>query len=167
MISTFSGPEALPKARLGHNTASLTMSLALRSSLFSFSSSGLARRPILAAAAATALWNPSYRFALPSWTSLLEFFPSILWAVPKKKVSHSRKAMRASNKGLKDKSSVYLVTFLMHGNVSEFWCDSVDLVSCPGCGSAKLAHHLCPNCYSEISRGYKQAAREEEESRGQ
>lgn len=81
------------------------MSLALRSSLFSFSSVGHTRRPLLAAAAATALWDSSFRFALPSWTSLLEFFPSVLWAVPKKKVSHSRKAMRAANKGLKDKSS--------------------------------------------------------------
>jgi ribosomal protein L32 len=30
-----------------------------------------------------------------------------------------------------------------------------DLVHCPGCGSAKLAHHLCPHCYSSISRKWK------------
>lgn len=35
-----------------------------------------------------------------------------------------------------------------------------DIVNCPGCGSAKLAHHLCPNCYSQISRGFKREARE-------
>jgi large subunit ribosomal protein L32 len=44
-------------------------------------------------------------FAHRSLQSLLELFPSIVLAVPKKKVSHSRKAMRASNKGLKDKQS--------------------------------------------------------------
>ena len=45
-------------------------------------------------------------FKLPSLASLLEeLFPRILLAVPKKKVSHSRKAMRAANKGLKDKHS--------------------------------------------------------------
>ncbi len=30
-----------------------------------------------------------------------------------------------------------------------------DLVHCPGCGSAKLAHHLCPHCYSSINRAWK------------
>ncbi|KAF7791822.1 hypothetical protein EIP86_002846 [Pleurotus ostreatoroseus] len=35
--------------------------------------------------------------------SLLEWFPPIDLAVPKKKTSHSRKAMRSANKGLKDK----------------------------------------------------------------
>ncbi|SJL05719.1 uncharacterized protein ARMOST_09055 [Armillaria ostoyae] len=38
--------------------------------------------------------------------SLLELFPSIVLAVPKKKTSHSRKAMRAANKGLKDKQNI-------------------------------------------------------------
>lgn len=51
------------------------------------------------------LWSP-FHVAIPAWNSLLEFFPSILWAVPKKKVSHSRKAMRSANKGLKDKQSM-------------------------------------------------------------
>lgn len=46
-----------------------------------------------------------------SWTlptslqSLLELFPPFVLAVPKKKTSHSRKAMRSANKGLKDKHS--------------------------------------------------------------
>lgn len=43
--------------------------------------------------------------AIPTFQSLLELFPPFLLAVPKKKVSHSRKAMRAANKGLKDKTS--------------------------------------------------------------
>ncbi|KAF8501923.1 hypothetical protein JB92DRAFT_2650701, partial [Gautieria morchelliformis] len=66
--------------------------------------------------------------------SLLELLPPFLFAVPKKKVSHSRKAMRAANKGLKDKTNI---------------------VNCPGCGTAKLAHHLCPACYSSASREWK------------
>ena len=51
-----------------------------------------------------ALWTPFY-VGFPSLNSLLELLPPIMWAVPKKKVSHSRKAMRDSNKGLKDKTS--------------------------------------------------------------
>ena len=35
----------------------------------------------------------------------------------------------------------------------------LDIVTCHGCGRAKRAHHLCPYCYSEISRGFKTAAR--------
>ncbi|KDN52478.1 hypothetical protein K437DRAFT_220624, partial [Tilletiaria anomala UBC 951] len=58
----------------------------------------------------------------------------LLNAVPKKKVSHSRKAMRAANKGLKDR---------------------VDLVHCQGCGRPKLAHHICGHCFKEINRWQK------------
>ena len=51
-------------------------------------------------------WRHS--FALPSLLApLLELFPSVVLAVPKKKVSHSRKSMRSANKGLKDKLSEY------------------------------------------------------------
>lgn len=78
-----------------------------------------------------ALWQ------LPS--SLLEILPPIILAVPKSKVSHSRKRMRSANKGLKEK---------------------LNIITCPGCGRAKRAHHLCPYCYSEISRGFKTAARQ-------
>ncbi|EPQ60784.1 hypothetical protein GLOTRDRAFT_22635, partial [Gloeophyllum trabeum ATCC 11539] len=67
--------------------------------------------------------------------SLLDLFPPFLLAVPKKKTSHSRKRMRSANKGLKDK---------------------LNLVHCPACGTPKLAHNLCPNCYSQLSRGWKQ-----------
>ncbi|KAF7306957.1 putative 54S ribosomal protein L32, mitochondrial [Mycena indigotica] len=74
--------------------------------------------------------------------SLLELFPPITLAVPKKKVSHSRKAMRQANKGLKDKQNI---------------------VSCPGCGEPKLAHQLCPNCYSFLKRMWKSAPIEQPE----
>ncbi|KAF9270247.1 hypothetical protein L218DRAFT_914264 [Marasmius fiardii PR-910] len=89
--------------------------------------------------AAPSLFGLSRLYGTPSHTlsisSLLEdLFPRILLAVPKKKVSHSRKAMRAANKGLKDKRNI---------------------VNCPGCGSPKLAHHLCPNCYGFLHRMWK------------
>ncbi|ESK88899.1 ribosomal protein 32 precursor [Moniliophthora roreri MCA 2997] len=76
-------------------------------------------------------------FQIPSISSLLEqLFPRILLAVPKKKVSHSRKAMRAANKGLKDKQNI---------------------VNCPACGSPKLAHHLCENCYGFLRKMWRAA----------
>lgn len=62
-----------------------------------------------------------------------------LLAVPKSRVSHSRKRMRSANKGLKDRD---------------------DFVHCAGCGSPKLAHHICANCYGIISRAQKAANRE-------
>ncbi|KAM5535429.1 hypothetical protein V8D89_010951 [Ganoderma adspersum] len=71
-----------------------------------------------------------FTWAIPSLPSLFELFPPWLLAVPKKKTSHSRKAMRSANKGLKDKQN---------------------LVHCQACGSPKLAHHLCPNCYRELN----------------
>ena len=46
--------------------------------------------------------------ALPSLRTLVELFPPIVLAVPKKKTSHSRKAMRSANKGLKDKTSTFI-----------------------------------------------------------
>ncbi|EIN13705.1 hypothetical protein PUNSTDRAFT_57631 [Punctularia strigosozonata HHB-11173 SS5] len=78
--------------------------------------------------------SPSLRWSLPDIWSLLELLPPIVLAVPKKKVSHSRKSMRSANKGLKDKHN---------------------LVHCPACGSPKLAHHLCQQCYSELNRNWK------------
>ncbi|OBZ80043.1 putative 54S ribosomal protein L32, mitochondrial [Grifola frondosa] len=98
-------------------------------------------RPFLAASLLPAFLTPRpISWAFPSLESLLELFPPFLLAVPKKKVSHSRKAMRSANKGLKDKHN---------------------LVHCPGCGSPKLAHHLCSNCYSSLSRAWKAKARQE------
>ncbi|GAA5812742.1 hypothetical protein MFLAVUS_006200 [Mucor flavus] len=67
-------------------------------------------------------------FEIPSWLE------PILWAAPKKKTSHSKKRMRASNKGLSIKENV---------------------TACPACGSNKLLHHLCGNCYSDIKKKAK------------
>ncbi|WRT65637.1 ribosomal protein L32 [Kwoniella shivajii] len=76
-----------------------------------------------------------------SLESILELIPPIVWAsVPKKKTSHSRKSMRAANKGLKNRTNLSL---------------------CEACGSIKLTHHICPNCYSQISRRWKREARGE------
>lgn len=63
-------------------------------------------RPLLAATAFLPSFLPSaIEWRLPSLASVLELFPPFLLAVPKKKTSHSRKAMRSANKGLKDKRS--------------------------------------------------------------
>lgn len=67
----------------------------------------------------------------------------MLRAVPKSKVSHSRKRMRSANKGLKDR---------------------VDFVHCAACGRPKLAHHICGHCYSFISRTQKAKSRGETEA---
>ncbi|KAJ7925828.1 ribosomal L32p protein family-domain-containing protein [Mycena leptocephala] len=87
-------------------------------------------------AAVPAFLAASRTWAFPSLQSLLELFPPFVLAVPKKKVSHSRKSMREANKGLKDKKNI---------------------VNCPGCGAPKLAHHLCTQCYSFLSRMWKQS----------
>ncbi|CAE6513038.1 unnamed protein product [Rhizoctonia solani] len=77
--------------------------------------------------------------ALPSLRTLLELFPPIVLAVPKKKTSPSKKRMRSANKGLKDKTNI---------------------VNCAGCGAPKRAHHVCPQCFSEINRAWKASQRE-------
>ncbi|KAF9481393.1 hypothetical protein BDN70DRAFT_876359 [Pholiota conissans] len=82
---------------------------------------------------------PALSWSMPSLQSLLDLFPPFLLAVPKSKTSHSRKAMRAANKGLKDKQNI---------------------TNCPGCGGVKLAHHICPNCYSAVNRQWKAKNRE-------
>ncbi|KAG1881716.1 hypothetical protein C8R48DRAFT_548387, partial [Suillus tomentosus] len=66
--------------------------------------------------------------------SLLELLPPIVLAVPKSKISHSRKSMRSANKGLKDKRNI---------------------VNCPACGEPKLAHHACKACYSAIMKRFR------------
>ncbi|KAI5835341.1 hypothetical protein K523DRAFT_291809 [Schizophyllum commune Tattone D] len=93
----------------------------------------------LAPSAALAPWR-TQSAPSPTWDirarlqSLLELLPGIVLAVPKKKTSHSKKRMRAAGKGLKDKQNI---------------------VSCPGCGSPKLAHHLCGKCYGFLSKLWK------------
>ncbi|KAH7104322.1 hypothetical protein BKA62DRAFT_694278 [Auriculariales sp. MPI-PUGE-AT-0066] len=86
----------------------------------------------------TAFSLGALRLALPSLQSLLELLPPIVWAVPKKKVSHSRKSMREANKGIKDK---------------------LNIVSCSACGSPKLAHNICPRCVQELTATWKAEAR--------
>jgi len=90
-------------------------------------------RPVIAAALLPTFLSSqkTFNWVIPSLQSLLELFPPFLLAVPKKKVSHSRKSMRSANKGLKDKKNI---------------------VSCPACGQPKLAHNLCADCYSTIAR---------------
>lgn len=67
-------------------------------------------RPMFAAALPTFLASQKpFNWTIPSLQSLLELLPPFLLAVPKKKVSHSRKAMRSANKGLKDKKSTCIV----------------------------------------------------------
>lgn len=158
-----------------HLAQSTMASIALQQTRASLPLSNVFRsRPFLAA---TASLLPSFAapapreslWSLPSLGSLLELLPGWVLAVPKKKVSHSRKAMRSANKGLKDKQSTSLSltlrpkcasrrkTNLICGIASFVY--GIDLVNCPACGSAKLAHHLCPNCYSGLNRGWKADAR--------
>ncbi|KAL1922067.1 mitochondrial 54S ribosomal protein bL32m [Calcarisporiella thermophila] len=66
---------------------------------------------------------------------LSDVFGPFLWAAPKKKTSHSKKRMRASNKGLHDRT---------------------DIVTCPACGRGKRMHHICLYCYREIKEKIKQ-----------
>ena len=73
----------------------------------------LARIALTAAVVPAFLAAPKpFTWAIPSLPSLLELLPPWLLAVPKKKTSHSRKAMRSANKGLKDKQSMYLEAML-------------------------------------------------------
>ncbi|KAK6509987.1 hypothetical protein TWF481_004701 [Arthrobotrys musiformis] len=66
---------------------------------------------------------------------LSDLWESILKAVPKKKQSHSRKRMRQlAGKALQDIKA---------------------LNECPGCGSLKRSHHLCPTCVNEIKQMWK------------
>ncbi|WFD31264.1 hypothetical protein MSPP1_002298 [Malassezia sp. CBS 17886] len=73
-----------------------------------------------------ALGMPAATDSVPAAESVA-VWDGLLLGAPKSRVSHSRKAMRAANKGLKDR---------------------VDLVHCPGCGRPKAQHHLCEHCYA-------------------
>ncbi|CAO3642388.1 unnamed protein product [Cunninghamella blakesleeana] len=72
--------------------------------------------------------NNNNGFQVPSWLG------PILWAAPKKKTSHSKKRMRASNKALQQKENI---------------------TACPACGNTKLLHHLCKHCYGDIKQKAK------------
>lgn len=91
------------------------------------------RTPATAWSAAGAVPRITASLTLPRLPSLSQLlFPAILWAVPKSKISHSRKRMRASNKALKNRE---------------------DITSCPCCGSPVLLHHGCLTCYKHIRQG--------------
>ncbi|KAG1801568.1 uncharacterized protein F5891DRAFT_1279018 [Suillus fuscotomentosus] len=105
-----------------------------RSFISTFRSSW-AQLPAAASLAANLdLRQKSFSWALPGLQSLLELLPPIVLAVPKSKISHSRKSMRSANKGLKDKRNI---------------------VNCPACGEPKLAHHACKACYSAIMKRFR------------
>jgi large subunit ribosomal protein L32 len=138
-------------------------SLALPSSSRLLSTTARLRLPVARALLSATLALPPFAavprpfaWAAPALESLLELFPPFLLAVPKKKVSHSRKSMRSANKGLKDKQSAQQFYFFC--NVSYSTCHA-DLVHCPGCGAPKLAHHLCGGCFSEVNRRLKRETR--------
>ncbi|CAK9785755.1 hypothetical protein CC85DRAFT_286806 [Cutaneotrichosporon oleaginosum] len=83
-------------------------------------------------------WLAAPLGALAGLRSLLELLPPIVLAVPKSKISHSRKSMRSANKGIKPK---------------------MNFSHCEACGTVKLQHHMCPKCFSEISRKWKGQSR--------
>ncbi|SCV68879.1 BQ2448_1000 [Microbotryum intermedium] len=58
--------------------------------------------------------------------SLQDLLPPILWAVPKSKTTHSKKSMRSSGKGLKQRTN---------------------LVGCASCGLPKVSHTICHECH--------------------
>ena len=55
----------------------------------------------------------------------------LLWAVPKKRTSHSKKRMRMTHKYLKPKTNYK---------------------TCPQCGNLKLPHMLCGHCFKETMK---------------
>jgi large subunit ribosomal protein L32 len=79
----------------------------------------------------SSITSQSSPFSQGIWGRLSEWLGSILKAVPKKKTSRRRKRQRASNKGLQNLKNIQ---------------------NCPICGNAKLAHHICMNCYKHISK---------------
>ncbi|BGP12735.1 hypothetical protein JCM10213_008874 [Rhodosporidiobolus nylandii] len=103
-------------------------------------------------AAAVASTSTTFSVALcpaPAATSLASFVPDTLaglrdllppwvFAVPKRKTTHSAKRMRSANKGLKEKQN---------------------LVSCPSCGAPKLSHHLCHSCHTAFRKEIHQEAK--------
>lgn len=66
--------------------------------------------------------------------SLLNFECSLLFAVPKQKVTHSRKRMRMATKQLRNLQNI---------------------TNCPKCGQSKLLHNLCWKCYGNYKNSIK------------
>lgn len=71
-----------------------------------------------------------FSWSIPRLPSLRDLIPPFLLAVPKKKVSHSRKAMRSANKGLKDKQSecTFLESVIMPSTIVQTWFIVLDVV---------------------------------------
>lgn len=67
-----------------------------------------------------------------------------LWAVPKKRTSHSKKRMRMAHKYLKPKHHYY---------------------QCPSCGHLKLQHMLCGHCLKETLRKTAEIRKQREAER--
>ncbi|UNI19916.1 hypothetical protein JDV02_006059 [Purpureocillium takamizusanense] len=83
---------------------------------------------------------PSLAIAIPgvslSLPTLDDIWESVLRAVPKNKVSHSRKRHRQmAGKALKDVNS---------------------LCKCPGCGETKRTHRLCQRCLEDMKRIWRE-----------
>lgn len=75
---------------------------------------------------------PGISLSLP--TLLGDIWDAVLRAVPKKKVSHSKKRHRQmAGKALEDVNS---------------------LCKCPGCGQTKRTHRLCPHCMESTLRPF-------------
>lgn len=64
----------------------------------------------------------------------LKFELSLLFAVPKQKVTHSRKRMRMATKQLQNLQNI---------------------TNCPRCGHSKLLHNLCWECYGNFKKSIK------------
>ncbi|KOS22630.1 putative 54S ribosomal protein L32 [Escovopsis weberi] len=84
---------------------------------------------------------PSLSIAVPGVSLNLpgllgDIWESVLRAVPKNKVSHSKKRHRQmAGKALKDVNH---------------------LCKCPGCGELKRTHRLCQNCLEDMRRIWRQ-----------
>lgn len=145
----------------------LRTSVASSSSSSSSSSSTLAAAPLytaFTAAFAPVLNNTAVPSALASLipdtlAGLRELLPPWLLAAPKRRTTHGAKRMRSSNKGLKEKQSELSSSIPLSsvGGLTSF--RPADIVSCPGCGSPKLAHHLCHECHTAFRREIHREAR--------
>ncbi|KAM0223294.1 hypothetical protein ACHAPQ_000547 [Fusarium lateritium] len=83
---------------------------------------------------------PTLSIAIPGVSLNLptidDIWESVLRAVPKNKVSHSKKRSRQmAGKALKDVNS---------------------LCKCPGCGQPKRTHRLCQTCLEEMKQIWRQ-----------
>ncbi|KAJ1952320.1 hypothetical protein IWQ62_006249, partial [Dispira parvispora] len=82
------------------------------------------------------LWNGLQRLSQEIHSRIGEIMQeAFLWAVPKKKTTHSKRRMRDANKAIKDRR---------------------DITKCPACGRKKLLHHICLYCYRDIKKRYRE-----------